>query len=296
MSTSTLSNTSIGRPITKFGFSIYPVYKWGSGDNDLTVIRPNELVKIREMESPTVPTLVVENNNGVPVVLFAGETLEGGRQQRVLNQTVVLPPMSVTEIPVSCVEQGRWHGAQEFGGVGRMSPSSVRRSASRGMQHEVWNEVEQLLQSRAIRSNTMALGDFFGDVDVEDDAKRREKIAKVASWGPLAGQTGIVVTRGSQIQSVDLFGSQQFLDAMWPKMIESALGANVAPTSVHSRRDSGDRVLKFLSRLSKTIDETPRTSSTGLGEHLRIENASLTGQALLLDGSLVHASAFPSAI
>ena len=55
------------------------------------------------MESPTVPTLVVENNNGVPVVLFAGETLEGGRQQRVLNQTVVLPPMSVTEIPVSCV-------------------------------------------------------------------------------------------------------------------------------------------------------------------------------------------------
>ena len=96
MSTSTLTNTSIGRPITKFGISIYPVYKWGNGDNDLTVIRPNEFVKIREMESPTVPTLVVENNNGVPVVLFAGETLEGGRQQRVLNQTVVLPPMSVT--------------------------------------------------------------------------------------------------------------------------------------------------------------------------------------------------------
>ena len=46
----------------------------------------------------------------------------------------------------------------------------------------------------------MALGDFFGGVDVESDAKRREKIAKVASWGPLAGQTGIVVTRGSEIQ------------------------------------------------------------------------------------------------
>jgi hypothetical protein len=248
------------------------------------------------MESPTVPTLVVENNNAVPVVLFAGETLEGGRQQRVLNQTVVLPPMSVTEIPVSCVEQGRWHGAQEFGGVGRMSPSNVRRSASRGMQHEVWNEVEQLLQSRAIRSNTMALGDFFGDVDVEADAKRREKIAKVASWGPLAGQTGIVVTRGSQIQSVDLFGSRQFLEAMWPKMIESALGS-AAPTSVTtSRRDSGDRVLKFLSRLGKTMDESPRTLSTGLGEHVRIENAAMSGQALLLDGTLVHASAFPSAI
>jgi hypothetical protein len=296
MSTSTLTNTSIGRPITKFGISIYPVYKWGNGDNDLTVIRPNELVKIREMESPTVPTLVVENNNAVPVVLFAGETLEGGRQQRVLNQTVVLPPMSVTEIPVSCVEQGRWHGAQEFGGVGRMSPSKVRQSAMRGRQHEVWNEVEFLLDSRSVRSGTKALKDFFGDIDIEADAKRREKIAKVASWGPLAGQTGIVVTQGNQIQSVDLFGSQQFLEAMWPKMIESALGS-VAPTSATtSRRDSGDRVLKFLSRLGKTMNESPRSLSTGQGEHVRIENAAMSGQALLLNGTLVHASAFPSAI
>lgn len=296
MSTSTLTHTSIGRPITKFGVSIYPVYRWDGFDIDHVVMPPNDLVKIREMESPTVPTLVVENNNGTAVVLFAGETLEGGRQQRVLNQTVVLPPMSVTEIPVSCVEQGRWHGAQEFRGVGRMSPSNVRRSAVRGFQHEVWNEVEQLLVSRSVRSNTMALDDFFGDIDVEADAKRRDKIAKVAKWGPLAGQSGIVVTQGNQIQSVDLFGSQQFLDVMWPKMIESALGT-AAPTSVTtSRRDSGDRVLKFLSRLGKTMDESPRTRSTGLGEHIRIENASMTGQALLLDGALVHASAFPSAI
>jgi hypothetical protein len=142
----------------------------------------------------------------------------------------------------------------------------------------------------------MALRDYFGDVDVEADAKRREKIAKVAIWGPLAGQTGIVVTRGSQIQSVDLFGSQQFLEAMWPKMIESALGS-AAPTSVTtSRRDSGDRVLKFLSRLGKTMNESPRSLSTGLGEHVRIENAAMSGQALLLNGTLVHASAFPSAI
>lgn len=296
MNTSTLTNTSIGRPITKFGISIYPVYRWDASDIDHLVMPPNDLVKIREMESPTVPTLVVENNNGIAVVLFAGETLEGGRQQRVLNQTVVLPPMSVTEIPVSCVEQGRWNGAQEFRGVGRMSPSNVRRSATRGMQHEVWNEVEQLLISRSVRSNTMALDDFFGDMDVEADAKRRDKIAKVASWGPLAGQTGIVVAQGRKIQSVDLFGSQQFLDVMWPKMIESALGS-VAPSSVTaSRRDSGDRVLKFLSRLGKNINESPRTRSTGLGEHVQIENATMTGQALLLDGSLVHASAFPSAI
>ena len=121
MSTSTLTNTSIGRPITKFGFSIYPVYKWGNGDSDLTVIRPNELVKIREMESPTVPTLVVENNNGVPVVLFAGETLEGGRQQRVLNQTVVLPPMSVTEIPVSYVAK-------------QCAPVGISRNATRSLE------------------------------------------------------------------------------------------------------------------------------------------------------------------
>lgn len=293
MSLSTLNHVSVGRPITKFGISIFPVYQGGVPELTQSIIRPNDLVLIREKESPTVPTLVVENKNSSPVVLFVGETLEGGRQQRVLNQTVVLPPFSETAIPVSCVEQGRWHGSQQFGGIGRMSPSNVRRSANRGYQHEVWNEVSYLLSSRSVDSDTQALADLYRDP--ETDAKRRNKIEKVASWGPLPGQTGIVVTHRDAIQSLDLFGSPEFLAAMWPKMVESALGTEVKLATRSKRQNTSDAVLKFLDRVSRSLIESSAQQSTGLGNFRRIENEYFTGQALTLDGALVHASAFPSA-
>ena len=292
MSLTTLNHVSVGRPITKFGISIFPVYQGGVPEFTQSIIRPNDLVVIREKESPTVPTLVVENKNGSPVVHFVGETLEGGRQQRVLNQTVVLPPFSETEIPVSCVEQGRWHGSQQFGGIGRMSPSNVRRSANRGYQQEVWNEVRYLLSSRSVDSDTQALADLYRDP--ETDAARRSKIEKVASWGPLPGQTGIVVTHRDAIQSLDLFGSQEFLAAMWPKMVESALGTEVKPSAGSKRQNTSDAVLKFLDRVSHSLIESSAQQSTGLGDFRRIENEYFTGQALTLDGVLVHASAFPS--
>ena len=43
-----------------------------------------------------------------PVVIFAGDTVVGGRQNRIVNVTVWLPAMKKTQLPVSCLEHGRW--------------------------------------------------------------------------------------------------------------------------------------------------------------------------------------------
>ena len=43
------------------------------------------------------------------VLLYDGEELLGAKQNRILNVTVLAAARSETRIPVSCVEQGRWH-------------------------------------------------------------------------------------------------------------------------------------------------------------------------------------------
>jgi hypothetical protein len=80
-------------------------------------------LEIREVQSGSVPTLEAVTK-GQAVVILAGDTLEGGKQNRVVNVSIWLAPRSVTAIPVTCLEQGRWNApggfAQLWNGVRKL--------------------------------------------------------------------------------------------------------------------------------------------------------------------------------
>jgi len=83
-----------------------------------------------------VPSLAVRNPNATPVLIAEGETLDGGWQNRVVNTSVLIPGSSTIDLPVSCVEAGRWGGERELGRGGPKAPRRVRRSTTVGVsQH-----------------------------------------------------------------------------------------------------------------------------------------------------------------
>ena len=62
-----------------------------------------------------VPKILFKNNGDRPILLIDGEELKGCKQNRVLNLSVLAPEKRDIEIPVSCVEQGRWrHSSRNF--------------------------------------------------------------------------------------------------------------------------------------------------------------------------------------
>ena len=65
------------------------------------------LIEVSELDPPEVPSLSVTNLAEVPILLVEGEMLIGGDQNRTMNVTVLCPPRSLTDVPVSCVEAGR---------------------------------------------------------------------------------------------------------------------------------------------------------------------------------------------
>ncbi len=70
-------------------------------------------LELHEIGGGTVPS--VEALTGTkPVVLFAGDTIVGGKQNRVINVSVWLPAAKATPIPVSCLEAGRWNAGFRF--------------------------------------------------------------------------------------------------------------------------------------------------------------------------------------
>src|SRR5208283_2306250 len=78
---------------------------------ELEVLEPLELAlergsaRITET-SPTgeVPFLLLENTGDCPIIILDGEEVVGGKQNRIINTTMVIPASTSVKIPVSCIQ------------------------------------------------------------------------------------------------------------------------------------------------------------------------------------------------
>ena len=84
-----LDKAAVGRPITREGVSLFPVYIH-QGQVRVGLADPNTL-RVSELPDAEVPTLVATNDAPIPVLLPAGWIVEGGRQNRVVNVPVLVP-------------------------------------------------------------------------------------------------------------------------------------------------------------------------------------------------------------
>ncbi len=126
-------------------------------------------VRVKETsEAGEVPFLSIQNMIDVPILILDGEEVTGGKQDRIVNASIIIPSNTVIKVPVSCVESGRWHYQQrDF-----QSGNSIFRAKSRAVQKEsvtaslrqhgtyysdqraVWREVGEILNDLGVSSNT----------------------------------------------------------------------------------------------------------------------------------------------
>ena len=297
MTVPTLDTLSIGWPITRLGVSFFPVYL---AANQLPAITTGEAsrLEVDELDEPSVQELRVRNPGDKPVLVVEGEHFLGNKQNRSINVTVLVPSLSDLKIPVSCLERGRWGRpqasrrdeaftaagvrAEKNEGVSR----SMRRSGSReGDQDAVWGEVDAMLSRESVQSPTAAAA------DVKRASHRRKPsrdaaVRDLADRGPLPGQCGIVVVHGSWVTSMDLFGAPHLLAAHWGALIRSHLLESPAAKGNPSATRVHDVVRRFAFAPAR------QEPGVGLGVEHRVSDDRLTGHALTLNGSMVHAAFF----
>jgi hypothetical protein len=82
-----------------------------AGAVPLTLDEALAMGKVQVLETGQVNELKIENTGGEEVFIQAGDIVKGGRQDRVLMVSLLLPPHSGA-LPISsfCVEAGRWSG------------------------------------------------------------------------------------------------------------------------------------------------------------------------------------------
>ena len=297
MTVPSLDTVAIGWPITRLGVSFFPVYL---ATNGLPAIETGEASRLAvdELDEPSVNALRVRNPGDKPVLVVEGEHFLGGKQNRAVNVTVLVPALRDLDIPVSCLEQGRWGRrraarrdeaftatrvrAAKNAGVA----ASMHRSGSRdGDQGAVWREVDEMLNRASVQSATAAAADVRRAAH-RSQPSRAATIEKLAARGPLPGQCGIVVVHGRWVTAMDLFGAPHLLAAHWGALIRSHL----LESPVATGRPSATAVLEVVRRFaSARAQETP---GVGLGVEHRVTGDRVAGHALTLNGAIVHAAFF----
>ena len=290
-----LADLEPGNPMRDGEWSFVPLATKKRSDLDyLTLFEAVEtgLASVSEVnQQGSVSDLKVANDGPLPLFIPDGMTLLGCRQNRVVNISVLVPPKSVTIIPVSCVEQGRWHAESPTSSPSELCDPALRSTmcdqtseglrqgyCARAVQGSVWEHVHQMLGTTRTFSPTAAYNALYAALP---GSQRRGEIPCPE------GANGIVAIRNSRICSLDLFDKPATLNKLWPRIMRGTIASLQQPES--PPREAED-VRRFLADcLSKPQGEF---APVGLGSHHRFGSDRSVGSALVVDGQVLHLSAF----
>lgn len=285
----------LGAPVRAHGIAVTPVFPRRDPLADyigLVEALAQGLTVDEVDEGGNVPELRVVNTGGRAVLLHDGEELVGAKQNRILDETVLVPAHGTLTIPVSCVEQGRWsRRSWSFAAAPHTSPPELRRRkadrlgsvATRrgGAQHEVWQAVAEKAERMQVQSPTGALADAFATARPALDAL-------AAAFPAQPGQSGAVVAFGGHAVCVDLVSRPEVYAGLHARLLAGYL---LDAVEVPAGPDCPDEEIAAL--LAHAL-QAPRARRAGAGLGLAVQ-ASVPGviaSGLVLDRELIQLSAY----
>lgn len=251
-------------------------------------------------EGGSVPELAVVNSGNLPVLLLDGEELAGAKQNRVVNTTILLKEQSKTIIPVSCVEQGRWHYATpEFRESGNVMAANLRARKHRAVsanlansgrrasdQGEVWDGVAEMASSFRVDSNTGAMRDVYAHLE-------GDLAGLLRPFAPVPGQRGIVVGVAGRVAGVEYLSQPRAFTKVFEKLLRSyALDALRLGQAGQSTLDPEQARQFIISAVGQGVQSY---DALGYGREHRIAGAGVQGSALTVDDALIHLSLLSTA-
>jgi hypothetical protein len=255
-------------------------------------------LSIKEKGSGTVPLLKAKNKSPHPILILDGEQLIGAKQNRITSRSIVLPSKSTTEIPVSCMEQGRWKfNSRDFSPAAHHAPSKVRRHARHveasspqasyrdlaSAQGAVWEEIRSFGSKLGGRSPTEALDAVFDHH--QDDLEQW-----IEAFPALDLQVGILAFSGTEPLGLDALGAPALYASVHRRLL-----TGYVLDALESRGGAGPRPpqeagLTFVNR----VQDARRVPAEPLGSgEYRVLKETVLGGELVEGDALLHLSAFP---
>jgi len=216
------------------------------------------LVVVNEKgQGGSVNQLSLENRADKPLFLMAGEVVLGGQQDRIIGRDTIIPPKKRQDVPVFCVEHGRWSGDKRFHAGKALAHTKLRNEANYGGQGQVWQEVADKNKKRGETNDT----DTYRRV-----AEKTEKDATAyityftAALRGVAGADKMVgwgVAVNGKVIAVEQFGAPALYRKMEGKLLRSyVLQAVDEPNDAKAKPPVAKDVVTFAAQEKEAKPET----------------------------------------
>lgn len=250
------------------------------------------LVVVKEKDEGEVNTVLVKNKGSNSVFAMAGEVILGAKQDRMIENDLILPPNSGwLEVAVYCTEHGRWSGSsKEFAAADiNVSPSVRANARANKNQSEVWAKVaENQEKVMGGASSTGAFKDIYDSKSYQGDRdKYWKKLKDLADNN--SNMKGVIVCVGDEVVGIDLFSSHTMMKSYWHKLLDSYIveamqGDQHGSVSWQEAKD----LLNEYTKADLDDEYTP-----GSGDLYEVEGGDSQGSVILSGGILVHTDLFP---
>lgn len=195
--------------------------------------------------------LSLYNNSDKNIFISSGEILAGGRQDRMVTRdTIIHAKSGRIDLPVMCVEEGRWSEKDKKFSYQKMANLHLRKTLdSTRSQVQVWREINNQLTNDKVKNKTLSylsrgLDKKFTALQDEYWNFFREKFKQ-----PDSNIVGIVCVSGNKILGSDIFiASNLFYGQLQPMLrgyIEEATVFGNTPLV------SNDKVKQYLDQFLK---------------------------------------------
>lgn len=258
----------------------------------------NELLERKEVEicevstSGNVNTITVNNMSPHFLFMMDGDILMGAKQNRILNTSVLVSPNSKINIPVSCVERGRWsNGSRVFQrsdytvspGFRARKSSSINENFKRGTAYDanqasIWNTVESEMHSYNMKSPTSDYETVYRNLEHE----LRNKIT------PFEKANGAALFYGNRFLNADIFGTGSLYLHYFDRILKatSVFLHNAIKYAPLNEQQAENLLHKNMYFAEESI--LSKAKAAGEGMENRFENDYTSGFELKYDDSLIH--------
>jgi hypothetical protein len=279
---------------------------------------------VRVAETGAVNELKIENLGDEDVFIQSGDIVKGGRQDRVLTVSFVLPRKS-GEVPVAsyCVEHGRWsargtENVKEFAGSYNSLPSREAKLAMKApqltapeggiqgisrnhaldetstRQRAVWDEVARTQHKLSAGVNESVASPASAtslELSLENEKLKELRSEYAKALEDKAGAddiVGFVFAVNGRINSADVYPSNGLFRKMWGKLLTACVTEAVGERQeAAAAAPSIDAVRDFLSGAEKGMPHAQEIGSLARQE-TRDADAALFVQAAKPSGDWVH--------